>query len=91
MVPESISSLSLQSSSIWHQYYPYRHFEDGISTPNVLKTIILIDEINEFDGPLCLVPGSRKAGLVTNEQKHSFGEDDSWFGKHQRSTRTCHH
>jgi ectoine hydroxylase len=44
----------------WHQDYPTYHFDDGMREPKVVNTLIFVDEINEFNAPLMLIPGSHK-------------------------------
>jgi ectoine hydroxylase len=42
----------------WHQDYPtYRH-DDGMARPAVVNTLIFVDEVNEFNSPLMMIPGS---------------------------------
>ncbi|MEP7115663.1 MAG: phytanoyl-CoA dioxygenase family protein, partial [Ilumatobacteraceae bacterium] len=42
----------------WHQDYPgYRH-DDHIPTPNMVNTLIFLDEVSALNGPLMVVPGS---------------------------------
>jgi ectoine hydroxylase len=44
----------------WHQDYPtYRH-DDGMARPDVVNTLIFVDEVNEFNSPLMLIPGSHR-------------------------------
>lgn len=42
----------------WHQDYPTYHFDDGMPKPHLVNVLIFMDEVNEFNGPLMLVPGS---------------------------------
>jgi L-proline 4-hydroxylase len=42
----------------WHQDYPTYHFDDGMPQPRLVNVLIFMDEVNEFNGPLMLVPGS---------------------------------
>jgi ectoine hydroxylase len=44
----------------WHQDYPTYHFDDGLPQPRIVNALIFVDEVNEFNGPLMLVPGSHK-------------------------------
>lgn len=45
----------------WHQDYPTYHFDDGMPTSNIVNTLIFVDEVNEFNSPLMLIPGSHKS------------------------------
>jgi ectoine hydroxylase len=42
----------------WHQDYPGYHHDDHIPTPNMVNTLIFLDEVNNLNGPLMVVPGS---------------------------------
>jgi ectoine hydroxylase len=42
----------------WHQDYPGYHHDDHIPTPNMVNTLIFLDEVSTMTGPLMLVPGS---------------------------------
>ena len=49
----------------WHQDYAYHREEDGILKPELVVTVVFLDEINEFNGPLMLIPGSHQEGFVS--------------------------
>jgi len=70
----------------WHQDFPYWHFEDGMPAPHVLTAMIFMDEANEFNGPMLLVPGSNRAGLV-DPGVNEIGEEvnNEWFNNYQTS------
>lgn len=62
----------------WHQDYVYLWQEDGIPTPRMANAVIFLDEVNEFNGPLMLIPGSHKEGVIsimTEEQQDSAYQD----------------
>lgn len=42
----------------WHQDYPGYHYDDHIPTSNMVNTLIFLDEVTIFNGPLMVVPGS---------------------------------
>lgn len=70
----------------WHQDFPYWHIEDCMPRPDVLTIMIFLDEANDFNGPLLLIPGSQNAGLVdetANEQLLDSKND--WFNHYQQS------
>jgi ectoine hydroxylase len=70
----------------WHQDFPYWHFEDGMPQPRVLTVMIFLDEANEFNGPMLLVPGSNRAGLVDPEANDIDAEvNNEWFNNYQAS------
>ncbi|MFE8925817.1 MULTISPECIES: phytanoyl-CoA dioxygenase family protein [Streptomyces] len=47
----------------WHQDYRFWHDEDGMPTDRALSAAILLDDVDEFNGPLMFVPGSHREGL----------------------------
>ncbi len=44
----------------WHTDFATHHGEDGVPRPEAINLHILLDEVNEFNGPLYFVPGSHK-------------------------------
>lgn len=42
----------------WHQDYPGYHYDDHIPAPNMVNTLVFLDEVSYLNGPLMLVPGS---------------------------------
>lgn len=68
---------------LWHQDYAFHLEEDGIPTPKVVVAIVFLDEVHELNGPLMVIPGSHKEGLIakgTNPQMHeTYQAYDSWI------------
>ncbi|NNL99147.1 MAG: phytanoyl-CoA dioxygenase [Gammaproteobacteria bacterium] len=50
----------------WHQDFVYLNDSDGIPTPRMANAIIFLDEVNEFNGPLLLIPRSHQEGNVSS-------------------------
>ena len=48
----------------WHQDYIYWLLEDGMSRPEALTASVWLDDVNEFNGPLLLIPGSHRMGMI---------------------------
>jgi len=48
----------------WHQDFLYWHKEDGMREPRVLTATIFLQDANEFNGPMLLIPGSHKLGMI---------------------------
>ncbi|MDX1489364.1 MAG: phytanoyl-CoA dioxygenase family protein, partial [Acidiferrobacterales bacterium] len=46
----------------WHYDFATHHGEDGVPKPLALNLHILLDEVNEFNGPLVFIRGSHKHG-----------------------------
>lgn len=69
----------------WHQDYVYYKEEDGIPEPRIVNTAVFLDEVNEFNGPLMLVPGSQKEGslsVLTHEKQHDQYQDGpEWMSR----------
>ncbi|MDJ0515424.1 MAG: phytanoyl-CoA dioxygenase family protein [Trichodesmium sp. MO_231.B1] len=51
----------------WHQDFIYWHKEDGMPLPKVISLAILLDDLNEFNGPMIFIPGSHKQGMLDVE------------------------
>ncbi|MFE3738969.1 phytanoyl-CoA dioxygenase family protein [Streptomyces sp. NPDC059096] len=69
----------------WHQDYRFWRDEDGMETDRALSVAVLMDDVDEFNGPLMFVPGSHRDGLcavdthdadwtrtLTSKLKHSL-------------------
>jgi ectoine hydroxylase len=48
----------------WHQDFLYWHKEDGMPEPRVLTAAVFLQDVNEFNGPMLLIPGSHKLGMI---------------------------
>jgi ectoine hydroxylase-related dioxygenase (phytanoyl-CoA dioxygenase family) len=59
----------------WHQDFSYWHHEDGMPAPQALTTVIFIDRANEINGPLLLIPGSHRSGLIPVERSGPAASD----------------
>jgi ectoine hydroxylase len=71
----------------WHQDYTFWKNDDGMPQPNVVTAMIFLNEITEFNGPLFLIPGTHKMGVLDDNENEKSEEDiDTWFGKYKRST-----
>lgn len=55
----------------WHQDYPYWKTEDGMTSPRVVSIMLYLDDATEFNGPLLVVPGSHKHGIVEFDDKQN--------------------
>ena len=72
----------------WHQDYTFWKLDDGMPEPNVLTAMIYLNDTNEFNGPMLLIPGSHKDGVLNAEENARVmpAGDDQWFNKYQAST-----
>ena len=48
----------------WHQDYVFWMKEDGMPSARVINVVVFLDEVNEFNAPLFLIPGSHKEGVI---------------------------
>lgn len=48
----------------WHQDYIFWLKEDGMPTARVTSVVAYLDDVTEFNGPLFLIPGSHKEGVI---------------------------
>ncbi|MBN3895888.1 MAG: phytanoyl-CoA dioxygenase family protein [Nostoc sp. NOS(2021)] len=72
----------------WHQDYIYWRKEDGMSRPQVVNAMCLLDDMNEFNGPLFVIPGSHKEEMidvtthnpkVATTNSNSSSDSDAWI------------
>lgn len=52
----------------WHQDYIYWRNEDHIEKDSIISVMVFLDDINEFNGPLYLIPGSHKDGVIDSNK-----------------------
>ncbi|HJT26989.1 MAG TPA: phytanoyl-CoA dioxygenase family protein [Pyrinomonadaceae bacterium] len=66
----------------WHQDYVFWLKEDGMPSTRVVNVVIFLDEVNEFNAPLFLIPGSHKEGVIdvnAHEESNGNGDDAPWL------------
>jgi len=67
----------------WHQDFPFWHHEDLLPEPRILTAALFLDEVTEFNGPLCLIPGSHQEGMVSvnprREQGAAYADKPGWM------------
>ena len=81
----------------WHQDFPGYHHDDHIPTPNMVNTLIFLDEVNMLNGPLMIVPGSYRhvparprsptKGLRTPSATPTTRRSPNWSAKVASSPR----
>ncbi|EDY21613.1 Phytanoyl-CoA dioxygenase [Chthoniobacter flavus Ellin428] len=65
----------------WHQDYLYWLKEDAMPTPNVLSAVVFLNTVDDFNGPLLLIPGSQKMGTIDLDVEKKYQQLDvaeSW-------------
>lgn len=48
----------------WHQDYGFWLREDGMPTPNAVSIAVFLDDVHAGNGPLTVIPGSHRLGLL---------------------------
>ena len=48
----------------WHQDFLYWHHEDCMPEPRVVTAVLFLQDVNEFNGPMMVVPGSHHDGMI---------------------------
>lgn len=48
----------------WHQDYFYWQKEDSMPLPSVLTAVLFVEDVNEFNGPMLIIPGSHLEGVI---------------------------
>ncbi len=61
----------------WHQDYIFWAKGDGMQRPDCVNVMLFLDEVTEFNGPLMLIPGSHRHGLVDVAPAGSGGWKDN--------------
>jgi len=54
----------------WHQDYIYWRKEDGMPRPQVVNAMCLLDDMNEFNGPLFVIPSSHREEMIDVTSDH---------------------
>ena len=65
----------------WHQDYLYWLKEDAMPAPNVLSAVVFLTPVDDFNGPLLLIPGSHRLGTIDLEAEKKYAQlstDDAW-------------
>ena len=67
----------------WHQDYIYWLKEDGMPSEQAVNVVIFLDEVNEFNGPIYLIPSSHKEGTISvlnqKEQFIAYQDKPEWI------------
>ena len=66
----------------WHQDYTFWRYEDGMPTTRAVSIVILLDEVNEFNGPMLFIPGSHRQGAldvgIREQSTQAYGGAPAW-------------
>src|SRR5258708_24611652 len=66
----------------WHQDYGTWKNDDLMPAARPMNVAIFLDEVNEFNGPLMLIPGSHKLGVIEADPATSTTSYPSRTSKH---------
>lgn len=71
----------------WHQDSFYFCKDDGMPTDQAVIALVFLDEVNEFNGPTLLMPGSHKEGLINpiTEEEESSAIEEKQYLKSRRT------
>ncbi|KAI9022496.1 phytanoyl-CoA dioxygenase [Hyaloraphidium curvatum] len=61
----------------WHQDSLFWLKEDGMPTSNVLSAVVFLNEVTDFNGPLLLIPGSHRLGVIDREVESKYAADSA--------------
>jgi ectoine hydroxylase len=70
----------------WHQDYIFWHKEDGMPTARAVNIMIFIDDVNEFNGPLFLIPGSHRQGMIDAPARDALFMDEIGIPENYRDS-----
>jgi ectoine hydroxylase len=66
----------------WHQDYAFWLHEDGVPEPNLINIVLFLDEVTEFNGPMLMVAGSHREGVIDcrplGGQPQGYEQAPSW-------------
>ena len=62
----------------WHQDFLYWHKEDGMPEPRVLTATVFLQDVTEFNGPMLLIPGSHKLGMIDLKAQAAHDVEDGF-------------
>jgi len=65
----------------WHQDYIYWRNEDAMPDPRVVTAAVYIDDVDEFNGPMVMIPGSHREGVLPcqNDVIEDGGDGPHWL------------
>ena len=60
----------------WHSDYWFWKKEDGMPEPEALTAVIFLDEVNDFNGPMLLIPETQNDVLIDEIHDRPYGDID---------------
>ncbi|MFF7647095.1 phytanoyl-CoA dioxygenase family protein [Streptomyces canus] len=52
---------------VWHQDYAFWRSRDRVPGPDILSAAVFLDDVTHVNGPLFIVPGSHRGGLLETQ------------------------
>jgi L-proline 4-hydroxylase len=63
----------------WHQDFLYWNKEDGMPRARVVTAAVFLQEVNEFNGPMLITPGSHREGMIDVMAQQSNSNEPAWL------------
>jgi ectoine hydroxylase len=68
----------------WHQDFLYWNKEDGMAAPRVVTAALFLQDVDEFNGPMLIVPGSHLEGVIETQppsaaRANGHPNSDAWM------------
>jgi ectoine hydroxylase len=70
----------------WHQDFLYWHKEDEMPQPRVLTAAIFLQDVNDYNGPMLVIPGSHREGMIDLRAQTACSENGNGLPDHDRNT-----
>jgi len=71
----------------WHQDYFYWQKEDSMPTPSVLTAVLFVEDVNEFNGPMLIIPGSHLEGVIDIDIDEKYRDNGKGNGNAEQSAQ----
>jgi ectoine hydroxylase len=69
----------------WHQDFLYWHKEDDMPEPRVLTAAVFLQDVNDFNGPMLVIPGSHQGGMIDLQAQITSSENGYGVHEYERS------
>ncbi|MEU9759819.1 phytanoyl-CoA dioxygenase family protein [Streptomyces sp. NPDC047985] len=66
----------------WHQDFAFWNREDGMPADKAVNIAVLLDDVHQENGPLRIIPGSHRQGLIDSETDGTPGGSGGDWRKH---------
>ncbi|MET9763543.1 phytanoyl-CoA dioxygenase family protein [Streptomyces sp. NPDC006372] len=62
----------------WHQDFAFWKNEDGMTAPSAVNIALFLDDTHEANGPLQVLPGSHRLGLIESDSDEQRERSGDW-------------